>query len=148
MCGVLGVLHMLKYRCITYMADICVVHVFCTCTTITRTSKCLISLGRTHELCLCRDSSWVQGTSEIALHKNNECVLQPRPIKHELFLFIIPFQITQLGIVIHNDITMAIHYNIIMCNDVVRDAHCEITMGGEHIHYFCVRLFHLSFGLM
>ncbi len=48
----------------------------------------------------------------------------------------------------HCEITMAIHYNIIMCNDVVRDAHCEITMGGEHIHYFCVRLFHLSFGLM
>ncbi len=58
---------------------------------ITRTSECLISLGRTYELCLCRDISSVRRTSEIALHKKSSCVLQPRLIKHELVLVFIPY---------------------------------------------------------
>ncbi len=58
---------------------------------ITRTSECFISLGRTYELCLCTVISQVQRMSEIALNKNNECVLQPRLIKHELFLVFIPY---------------------------------------------------------
>ncbi len=53
------------------------------------TSECLISLGRTHELCLCSDISIVRRMSEIALYKNNECILQPRLIKHELVLVFI-----------------------------------------------------------
>ncbi len=70
-------------------------------------SERLISLGRTHELCLCRDISLVQRMSEIALHKNNECILQPRLIKHELVLVFFHDthnKIRQLGIEhrIHN----------------------------------------------
>ncbi len=60
-------------------------------TIITRTSEFLIRLGRTHKLCLCRDILRVRRKSEIALHKNNECVLQPRLIKHELVLVFIPY---------------------------------------------------------
>ncbi len=29
------------------------------------------------------------------------------------------------------DITMAIHYDITMGNDVARDAHCEMTIGND-----------------
>ncbi len=58
---------------------------------ITRINECLIGLGRTHELCLCMDISIVRRTSEIALHKNNECVIQPGQIKHELVLAFIPY---------------------------------------------------------
>ncbi len=54
---------------------------------LTGRSACLITLGRTHELCLCRDISRVRRMSEIALRKNSECVLQPRLIKHEFVLF-------------------------------------------------------------
>ncbi len=47
--------------------------------------------GSTHELCLCRNISRVRSTSEIAIHKNNKCVFQPRLIKHELVLVFIPY---------------------------------------------------------
>ncbi len=33
MCGVLGVLHVYKCRCITCVADTCVIHMFYTCNT-------------------------------------------------------------------------------------------------------------------
>ncbi len=47
--------------------------------------------GRTYKMLLCRDISWVQRMSEIALHKNNECVLQPGVVKHELVHVFIPY---------------------------------------------------------
>ncbi len=57
----------------------------------TRTGLYLISLGwRTHELFLCTAISLVLGTCEIALHKNNSCVLS-RQIKHSLVLVIISY---------------------------------------------------------
>ncbi len=58
---------------------------------ITMTNKCWISHGRTHMLLLCRDISRIRRMTEIVLHKNNECVLQPRLIKHKLFLVFIPY---------------------------------------------------------
>ncbi len=51
----------------------------------TRTSACLISLGRrTHSLFLCRAISLVLRTSEISLHKNNSCVLWNIPTQKQL----------------------------------------------------------------
>ncbi len=69
--------------------------------TITRMSECLISLERTRELRLCVAISRVLHSHEIALHKNNEWVLQTRLIKHERVLVFIPYyndKITQLGL--------------------------------------------------
>ncbi len=57
--------------------------------TFTRTSEGLINLERTNDLCLCSNISGVGRTCEIDLHKNNECVLQPRVIKHDLVLVFI-----------------------------------------------------------
>ncbi len=58
---------------------------------ITRTSEYFISLGRTQKVVFV----WgyltrVQRMSEIALHKNNQCGLQPRLIKYQLVHVCIP----------------------------------------------------------
>ncbi len=66
-------------------------------TIITRTCECLVSLGRTHELCLCRDISRVWRTREIALHKEQ--------------LMGSPTQTDQTWP--HCDVRMDIHRNII-----------------------------------
>ncbi len=47
--------------------------------------------GHQPELCLCRDILQVRKSNEIALHKNNKCVLQSRLIKHELVLVFITY---------------------------------------------------------
>ncbi len=46
-----------------------------------------------HMSCVCVGifQTKVRKMSEIALHKHNECVLQPRLIKHELVLAFIPY---------------------------------------------------------
>ncbi len=72
-------------------------YTFAWCDIITRTSEYLIRLGITHELCLCRDISWVWRTSEITIHKNNSP--DRSTIEHVLFLFHINHnKITQLDI--------------------------------------------------
>ncbi len=65
----------------------------------------MISLGRTHELSLCRHTSRIQRISEIGQNEKSKCFIQLRLIKHEL---------VHRNIIMHCDTLMCTYRNVII----------------------------------
>ncbi len=138
---------------------------------IKRTGECLINLGRTHDLCLCRDILWVRRNSEIAYTKTINLFSRSDWSNINLFLFLFHTthkRITQFGIeqkihnkkvynnvIVHCDaiwFTMCIPSNVITHCDVIMSSHCDVILidlywtdwspFGEHIPVCHVKWVH------